>query len=81
MRWLYVFLLVALFAAPAFLNAQEPDNDVVVLVQADGSALVVLTAAKVKKCGQEGGCNIVSASEMAQFIKRIKPQLCKQVDL
>lgn len=81
MRWVYTVLLIALFAAPAFLNAQTPAPDVTVTLQADGSAVILLTAAKVKKCGEEGGCNIVSAAEMEQFLKQIKPQLCREVDL
>lgn len=67
MRYLILLLLLAL---PAYAAEVE------VLPQPDGSVIILLPAEQVTRCQEEGGCRIVTARELEQFLINMKPHLC-----
>ncbi len=69
-------LAVLIILCPPVLAA-----DVAVQKMPDGSLVIVLSPEKVKACGEQGGCQIVSVEELTDFIRTIKPDLCKQTGI
>ena len=69
---LRIMIVLLLLALPA--NAAEVE----ILPQPDGSVLILLPAEHVARCQAEGGCRIVTAQELEQFLINMKPHLCNE---
>lgn len=72
-RWLFAILIILM--PPVF--AAEP----VVTPQPDGSLVITLSVEAVKACAEQGGCRIMSRDQLMEFIERIKPKLCNELDV
>ena len=49
--------------------------------QDDGSVVIVLSPEMVNHCVENGGCRIMSAAQMMNFLREVKPKLCNKREI